>query len=95
MTTYAAGLRASEATRLKVIDIDSARMVIRIEQGKAGKDRYAMLSLQLLGILRTYWRLTKPGRWLFPGAMAAAPCIRRPWGSPVEQPASSWGLRSG
>ena len=66
MTTYAAGLRASEATRLKVIDIDSARMVIRIEQGKAGKDRYAMLSPQLLGILRTYWRLTKPGRWLFP-----------------------------
>lgn len=66
MTTYAAGLRASEAARLKVIDIDSARMVIRIEQGKAGKDRYAMLSPQLLGILRTYWRLTKPGRWLFP-----------------------------
>lgn len=75
MTTYAAGLRASEAARLKVIDIDSARMVIRIEQGKAGKDRYAMLSPQLLGILRTYWRLTKPGRWLFP---------RRDGGGPMD-----------
>ncbi len=66
MTTYAAGLRASEAARLKVTDIDSGRMVIRVEQGKGGKDRYVMLSPQLLKILRAYWRLTKPGRWLFP-----------------------------
>src|SRR6187397_268729 len=55
-TAYAAGLRASEAASLKVADIDSGRMVIRIEQGKGGRDRYAMLSPQLLGILRSYWR---------------------------------------
>jgi site-specific recombinase XerD len=66
MTSYAAGLRAAEAARLKVADIDSARMVIRVEQGKGAKDRYVMLSPQLLEILRAYWRLTKPGRWLFP-----------------------------
>src|SRR5471030_841955 len=65
-TAYAAGLRASEAARLKLSDIDSSRMVIRVEQGKGGKDRYVMLSPQLLDILRAYWRLTKPERWLFP-----------------------------
>ncbi len=74
-TTYAAGLRASETARLKVSDIDSGRMVIRIEHGKGDKDRYVMLSPQLLGILRTYWRLTKPGRWLFP---------RRDGGGPMD-----------
>ena len=51
-TAYAAGLRASEAVRLKVGDIDSGRMMLRVEQGKGGKDRYAMLSPQLLTILR-------------------------------------------
>jgi integrase len=53
-TAYAAGLRASEAVGLKVVDIDSGRMVIRVEHGEGGKDRYVMLSAQLLGILRTY-----------------------------------------
>lgn len=66
-TAYAAGLRASEAVQLKLADIDSGRMVIRVEQGKGGKDRYAMLSAQLLTILRGYWRLTRPRHWLFPG----------------------------
>jgi integrase len=66
-TAYAAGLRASEAVSLKVGDIDGGRMVIRVEHGKGGKDRYVMLSAQLLGILRTYWRLARPGHWLFPG----------------------------
>src|SRR4030088_385159 len=66
-TAYAAGLRASETVSLKVADIDSGRMVIRIEQGKGGKDRTVMLSAQLLGILRTYWRLPWPQPWLFPG----------------------------
>lgn len=66
-TVYAAGLRVSEVVRLAVADIDSARMVIRVEQGKGGKDRYVMLSPQLLRILRTYWRIVRPGRWLFPG----------------------------
>jgi integrase len=64
-TAYAAGLRASEAASLKVGDIDSSRMVIRIEQGKGGRDRYVMLSPQLLGILRSYWRMVRPTHRLF------------------------------
>ena len=54
MTAYAAGLRASEAVSLKIGDIDSGRMVIRVKHSKGGKDRYVMLSAQLLRILRTY-----------------------------------------
>ncbi len=72
-TAYAAGLRASEAVSLKVANIDSGRMVIRVQQGKGGKDRYVMLSAQLLGILRTYWRLARPKDWLFPGRDPANP----------------------
>ncbi len=72
-TAYAAGLRASEAVGLKVGDIDSGRMVIRVEHGKGGKDRYVMLSAQLLGILRTYWRLARPTDWLFPGRDESRP----------------------
>src|SRR5438270_7552498 len=70
---YAAGLRAFEAVGLKVGDVDSGRMVIRVEHGKGGKDRYVMLSAQLLGILRTYWRLARPQHWLFPGRDATKP----------------------
>jgi integrase/recombinase XerD len=65
-TAYAAGLRASEVASLKVADLDSSRMVIRVQQGKGGRDRYVMLSSQLLGILRAYWRLARPPHWLFP-----------------------------
>jgi site-specific recombinase XerD len=65
-TAYAAGLRASETVGLKVGDVDSGRMVIRVEHGKGSKDRTVMLSAQLLGILRTYWRLSRPRYWLFP-----------------------------
>ena len=72
-TAYAAGLRASEVVGLKVGEIDSGRMVIRIEHGKGGKDRYVMLSAQLLGILRTYWRLARPKYWLFPGRDESKP----------------------
>ena len=72
-TAYAAGLRASEVVSLKVADIDSGRMVIRVEHGKGGKDRYVMLSAQLLGILRTYWRLARPKHWLFPGRDESKP----------------------
>jgi site-specific recombinase XerD len=72
-TAYAAGLRASEAVRLKVGDIDSGRMMIRIEEGKGAKDRYAMLSPQLLTILRGYWRLVRPHQWLFPGRDESRP----------------------
>ena len=65
-TCYAAGLRISEAVRLKPTEIDSQRMVIRVEQGKGQKDRYVMLSPKLLEILRNWWRLEKPKPWLFP-----------------------------
>jgi site-specific recombinase XerD len=66
-TCYAAGLRISEAVRLKAAAIDSARMVIRVEQGKGSKDRYVMLSPMLLEILRNYWKAARPKPWLFPG----------------------------
>jgi len=72
-TAYAAGLRASETVGLKVADVDSGRMVIRVEHGKGGNDRYVMLSAQLLAILRTYWRLARPTHWLFPGRDASKP----------------------
>ena len=72
-TAYAAGLRASETVGLKVANIDSGRMVIRIEHGKGGKDRYVMLSAQLLAILRSYWRLARPRHWLFPGREETKP----------------------
>ena len=67
MTAYAAGLRVSEVSRLKVSDIDSRRMTIRVEQGKFRKDRYVMLSSKLLDVLRKYWRDARPRNWLFPG----------------------------
>jgi integrase/recombinase XerD len=64
---YGAGLRASEVVSLKPTDIDSARMVIRVEQGKGRKDRYVMLSPQLLELLRAWWKAARPQGWLFPG----------------------------
>jgi len=64
-TTYAAGLRVSELVHLRVTDIDSARMTIRVEQGKGAKDRYTLLSVRLLDELRTYWRQARPPIWLF------------------------------
>jgi len=64
---YAAGLRISESIRLKPPDIDSQRMVIRVEQGKGQKDRYVMLSPKLLESLRNWWRVERPVDWLFPG----------------------------
>lgn len=76
MTTYAAGLRVSEVTHLKVTDIDSQRMVIRVEQGKNRKDRYMPLSPNLLAHLRDYWRRSRPPVWLFPGPWAERPMSR-------------------
>jgi integrase/recombinase XerD len=67
MTIYAAGLRRSEVARLRVRDIDSARMTISVHQGKGQKDRVVMLSPVLLDTLRQYWRYQKPREWLFPG----------------------------
>ena len=72
-TAYAAGLRVSEVAALKVCDVDSSRMMMRIEHGKGGKERYAMLSAPLLGILRSYWRLTRPPLYLFPGRNSDKP----------------------
>jgi integrase/recombinase XerD len=65
MTTYGAGLRVSELCHLKVSDIDSARMTIRVEQGKGAKDRYTLLSARLLRELRRYWVGQRPRHWLF------------------------------
>jgi integrase/recombinase XerD len=66
---YAAGLRVSEAIALKPTDIDSKRMTIRVEQGKGSKDRYVMLSEQLLLILRDWYRFARPTTWMFPGVI--------------------------
>jgi len=66
---YAAGLRISEAVSLKPADIDSQRMMIRVEQGKGQKDRYVMLSEQLLKILREWYRFARPTVWMFPGVI--------------------------
>lgn len=65
-TAYGGGLRVSELVRLRVRDIDSARMTIRVEQGKGGKDRYTLLPPGLLEELRAYWRHYRPAEWLFP-----------------------------
>jgi integrase/recombinase XerD len=65
-TAYAAGLRVSELVHLRVGDIDSDRMTIRVEQGKGAQDRYTLLSPRLLVELRSYWQLERPSPWLFP-----------------------------
>jgi site-specific recombinase XerD len=72
-TCYAAGLRISEAVHLKPNDVDSQRMVIRVEQGKGQKDRYVMLSAKLLETLRNYWRAARPKEWLFVGDIPGQP----------------------
>jgi site-specific recombinase XerD len=77
VTAYAAGLRVSEVAHLKVEDIDSQRMVIRIQQSKGHKDRYVMLSPRLLDLLRVYWKAAHPKTWLFPGRDGEGPITRR------------------
>jgi site-specific recombinase XerD len=80
---YGAGLRASEVCALKLSDIDSERMLIRVEQGKGRRDRYAMLSPTLLELLRAWWRVARakgkmpPGGWLFPGQNPVNPLSTR------------------
>jgi site-specific recombinase XerD len=80
---YGAGLRASEVVSLKVGDIDSQRMTLRIQRGKGQKDRYAMLSPVMLERLRTWWRVARaqgkmlPGGWLFPGLNPMDPLSTR------------------
>jgi site-specific recombinase XerD len=72
MTVYGAGLRLGEACRLEPRHLDSARMQIRVEQGKGRKDRYTLLSPRLLQELRAYWRMFQPKRWLFPASHDAS-----------------------
>jgi site-specific recombinase XerD len=74
---YGAGLRASEVISLKIGDIDSKRMVIRVEQGKGRKDRYVMLSPHLLTLLRAWWKAARPQGWLFPGRDRVQPMTTR------------------
>jgi site-specific recombinase XerD len=74
---YGAGLRVSEVRCLRVSDVDSKRMVLRIEQGKGGRDRYAMLSPRLLELLREWWLIARPQGWLFPGRIPVNPISGR------------------
>jgi integrase/recombinase XerD len=98
-TAYGAGLRVSEVATLKVDDIDSARMLIRVEQGKGRKDRNAMLSPQLLALLRLWWREGKrrnvmlPHGWLFPGRSCTEPVSTRQINRAVHEAAEIAGIR--
>ncbi len=74
---YGAGLRANEVVNLKIGDIDSDRMVIRVEQGKGSKDRHVMLSPALLALLRDYYREARPQGWLFQGMRVGTPLSTR------------------
>ncbi|MBI2749368.1 MAG: site-specific integrase [Burkholderiales bacterium] len=92
---YATGLRASEVVSLKVGDIDSQRMTLRVEQGKGSKDRYAMLSPVLLERLRVWWRVARAqgkmleGGWLFPGMNPVDPLTTRQLNRAIHMAAES------
>jgi integrase/recombinase XerD len=98
-TAYGAGLRVSEVASLKVDDIDSTRMLIRIEQGKGRKDRNAMLSPQLLTLLRLWWKegkrrgLMLPHGWLFPGRGCPDPISTRQITRAIHEAAEAAGIR--
>jgi integrase/recombinase XerD len=95
---YGAGLRASEVIHLKVTDVDSERMTLRVEQGKGRKDRYAMLSPVLLQRLRSWWRIANrqgrmlPGGWLFPGLDPTDPLTPRQLNRAVHAAAEAAGI---
>jgi site-specific recombinase XerD len=90
---YGAGLRVAEVVALKVGDVDSARMTLRIQEGKGGKDRYAMLSPVMLDRLRTWWRVARAqgkmleGGWLFPGLNPVEPLSTRQLNRAVHEAA--------
>jgi site-specific recombinase XerD len=98
-TAYGAGLRVSEVAALKVSDIDNTRMLIRVEQGKGRKDRNAMLSPQLLELLRLWWREGKrrgvmlPGGWLFPARNSLEPISTRQLNRAVHEAAEAAGIK--
>jgi site-specific recombinase XerD len=95
---YGAGLRASEVVHLKVTDIDSDRMFLRVEQGKGRRDRYALLSPTLLELLRAWWRAghargqMRPGGWLFPGRNPVNPLSTRQLNKACHLAAAAAGL---
>jgi site-specific recombinase XerD len=93
MTAYAAGLRVSEATHLKVTDVASQRMMLRVDQGKGQKDRYVMLSPRLLDELRTYWKATHPPLWLFPGDVPGQPISRDAVGQACQKARRASGIQ--
>ncbi len=93
MAAYSAGLRVSEATHLRVTDIDSQRMMLRVNQGKFAKDRYVMLSPRLLEELRAYWRVGRPKTWLFPGDIPGHPISRHAVGLACEKAHRSSGIK--
>ena len=86
---YAAGLRVA----LKVSDIDSERLLLRIEQGKGRKDRFAMLSPQLLELLRDWYRIARPAVWLFPGRDPMLPLTTRQFARAVHAAANIAGIK--
>ena len=96
---YGAGLRVSEVVALKTGDIDSTRMLIRVEQGKGRKDRNAMLSPQLLELLRQWWRegrrrgVMLPQGWLFPGRNSLEPLSTRQLNRAVHEAAEAAGIK--
>jgi site-specific recombinase XerD len=92
MTAYAAGLRVSEAVALRVRDIDSQRMLLRVRQAKGKKDRYVMLSPRLLEVLRAYWKKYRPADLLFPGRCAGRPLTTRQVYRACRQAAEAAGL---
>jgi integrase/recombinase XerD len=89
---YGAGLRVSEVVALKVSDVDSRRMLLRIEQGKGRRDRLAMLSPQLLKLLRDWWRIARPQVWLFPGQNRVNPLTPRQFNRAVHVAAHRAGI---
>lgn len=94
MTAYAAGLRVSEITHLRLCDIDSQRSVIRVGQGKGQKDRYVMLSPRLLELLREYWKKSRPkGEYLFPGESPDRPITRAAVAIACQKAAKDSGLK--
>jgi len=89
---YGAGLRVSEIAKLKVSDIDSARMTLRVERGKGQRERYVMLSPQLLAILREWWRAARPPVWLFPGQNPINPVTERQINRAMQAAAKAAGI---